>query len=335
MRSGSEPVRTAVVTGASGYLGRHLVAELERRGWSVTRCLRTQSAPRDGEDPQGAVLVPELDDASLSRVPMEVDTVFHLAGLAHRFPPHVPSDDEYERVNGLGSEAVARAARNRARRVVLASSVAAIGGDGTTTIHRGTAPTPKTAYGRSKLSGERLARAALDGSGTSLVVLRFPAIYGVDAPGAVTQLARWIELGRPIPSCARHARRSMIAVANAVDALIASSQCASLAGEVAIPHDRHTLDVLSVARAIGAGAGIPVRTVPCPAALLRLLGRLLGSLGVAAAASAERLLEHSVVEDDTLARLASWTPPVDATDALRTLLRRSTTERPTPARSAA
>jgi len=127
----------------------------------------------------------------------------------------------------------------------------------------------------------------------------------------------------------------MIAVANAVDALIAASECAPLAGEVALPHDRQTLDVLSVARAIGAGAGIPVRTVPCPAALLRVLGRVLGSLGIDAAASAERLLEHSVVEDDTLARLASWTPPVDATDALRALLRRSANERASTARSAA
>lgn len=326
MRSESSTERHAVVTGASGYLGRHLASMLEARGWRVTRCLR------DARAVPGAVTVPDLDERSLEAIPWPVDTVFHLAGLAHRFPPHVPSDAEFERVNAHGSGAVARAARNRAERVVYASSIAAIGdssdvaeacvhADGTPVSPRAQlrAHTPRTAYGRSKLDGERQILDALAGSATDAVILRFPAIYGAGAPGAVSQLARWVLRGRPLPSCARTTRRSMIALANAMDACLVAAEHPALANITATPTDRETLDVLSAATWIATGGGARVRTVPCPRFALRLLGAVGSRIGFASLSSAERLLESIVVADDTLARLAGWSPPVDVRDALTEL----------------
>ena len=329
MRSESSAARHAVVTGASGYLGRHLASTLEARGWRVTRCLRDACAV------PGAVTVPDLDERSLEAIPWPVDTVFHIAGLAHRFPPHVPSDAEFERVNAHGSGAVARAARNRAKRVVYASSIAAICEssegreriearrcrDGTHANPRAQMQpqTPRTAYGPSKLDGERQILEALAGSTTDAVILRFPAMYGAGAPGAVSQLARWILQGRPLPSCARTTRRSMIAIANAIDACIVAAEHTALANVTATPTDHETLDVLSAATLIALGGGARVRTVPCPRFALRLLGAAGSRIGFASFSSAERLLESTVVADDTLARLAGWIPPVDARDALTEL----------------
>jgi nucleoside-diphosphate-sugar epimerase len=257
-----------------------------------------------------AVSVPDLDDRSLAAIPWPADTVFHLAGLAHRFPPNVPSEAEFERVNAHGSGAVARAAKCRARRFVFASSIAAIGARG---------EPPSTAYGRSKLHGECAVLEALAGSTTEAVILRFPAIYGAGAPGAVSQLARWILRGRPLPSCARTTRRSMIAVENAVDACMFSAESARLAGATAVPTDRETLNVLDAAMTIARGGGTRVRTIPMPRFSLSLLGAIGSRCGITAMASAERLLESTEITDATLAEIAGWNPPISAQHALAEL----------------
>jgi UDP-glucose 4-epimerase len=310
--------RTALVTGASGFLGRQLVRTLRARGWRVSECLRDPRAELD------AVALPDLDASSIARVPphaWDVDAVFHLAGLAHRYPPHVPSDAEYMRVNAEGSRLLAQAARGRARTFVFAGSIAAVtsGGVGRA-ITPETEPKPTTAYGRSKLEAERLLRKTLERSATSLRILRFPAIYGLDAPGAIGQLARWTAAGRPVPSGARATRRSMIAVANAVDALVVAATHPALDGATAMPTDGPAPDVVAMARMVAEAQGRALRVAPCPAFVLRGLAaaaRLAPGGGLPGLAALERLVGSCAIEDDTLARLAGWRAPLSQQDAIR------------------
>ncbi len=306
----------AVVTGATGYLGRYLAAELERQGWQVVRCVRSHASGAEA----GTCLLPDLDQRSVAALPLECDAVFHLAGLAHRYPPNAPTPQEFMRVNAEGTGVLARAARGKARALVLVSSVAAVASSSTTPLTPSTPPQPETPYGQSKLRAEALAQEALAGSTTSLRVVRLPAVHGPGAPGAVGQLARWISRGKPVPSCAATVRRSMIGVDNAISALICAATHPALAGRTLMPADGPAPTLLEAAQAIARAQGRTVRVLPVPAAALHLLAgmlRLAPGGGVRGTQAIQRLVQSCAVQDDQLQRLAGWQPPRTADQSIQ------------------
>jgi nucleoside-diphosphate-sugar epimerase len=137
----------ALVTGATGFVGSHLVEALRSRGHQVTALVRSPSKAAALE-PLGVRLVPgDLDDAgSLARAVEGQDLVFHVAGLVA-----AKDEREFVRVNRDGTASlVAAAARARVGRFVYVSSMAAGGPAGKGRPLTGAEPPrPVTGYGRS------------------------------------------------------------------------------------------------------------------------------------------------------------------------------------------
>jgi UDP-glucose 4-epimerase len=74
--TGSRPI--VLVTGASGFVGRHLVPVLARNGWAVRRAVRTLSGSDD------EALVESIGLATDWRAALVgVDAVVHLAARVH------------------------------------------------------------------------------------------------------------------------------------------------------------------------------------------------------------------------------------------------------------
>jgi 2-alkyl-3-oxoalkanoate reductase len=166
--------RRILITGATGFVGRHTVERLVRQGHAVRALVRRTT---DGLLAPGVELAPgSLEDpVSLRRAMEGTDVVVHLAALTR-----APSEEAYHRTNVLGTHHLLEAmlgAEPRPRRLVYLSSMAAVGPsqDGRPVAPADT-PRPLTAYGRSKLAGEVLClRAAGE---IEVVILRAPAVYG-------------------------------------------------------------------------------------------------------------------------------------------------------------
>ena len=166
----------ALVTGANGFVGSHLVRHLIASGWDVRSMVRRTSNVDllEGLD-DTRVFADITDPASLEDAVRGVDVVFHVAGA-------IAALDQagFDRVNLTGTVNVVdaiNAVDDKPRRLVLVSSIAAGGpSPEDRPRHEDDVPNPVSQYGHSKLGGER-ALDALDPS-VEWVVVRPPVVYG-------------------------------------------------------------------------------------------------------------------------------------------------------------
>lgn len=116
----------ALVTGGAGFLGTKLTKALLDEGHEVRLLVRDPKTATRFQNAPVTVSVGDLGDAaSLERACEGMDWVIHTAGLISYNPAKA---DLMYRTNVLGTQAVARAARNqKVKRFVHTSSTAAIG----------------------------------------------------------------------------------------------------------------------------------------------------------------------------------------------------------------
>lgn len=107
-------VPLVALTGATGFIGRHLLKELPKRGYKIRVLLRRPSMlPPEAS---GAVVGDLAAPRNMSDALAGVDAVIHSAGLAHGMSG-LPEDD-YRTINTEATVGLARAAaRGRTRRL--------------------------------------------------------------------------------------------------------------------------------------------------------------------------------------------------------------------------
>jgi UDP-glucose 4-epimerase len=168
-----------LVTGASGFIGKHLVAHLVRSGHEVTCFVRT----RGGQLRDLPVALVEGDlrrTESLSGLPSQVDAVVHLAQANVSFPDEAR---EMFTVNVSSTVLLADYARRaRAQTFVFASS-GNVYGPSAAPLKETDRLSPQSFYGMCKEFSERIL--GHYGADFNVQILRFFAPYG---PGQVNRL---------------------------------------------------------------------------------------------------------------------------------------------------
>jgi nucleoside-diphosphate-sugar epimerase len=169
---------TSLVTGASGFLGGHVVEELCRRGEDVVVFARKTSDLSAVERLPIEVRYGELRDAdSMKGIMADVDIVYNCAGSVRFHQSYAKIHD----VNVAGTERlVAAAADAGVEKVVHTSSIAALGPDGAVNPHsvRTDRPDIKNVYSRSKTEAEAAFFKKCEEKGIKGVSLRPGIIYG-------------------------------------------------------------------------------------------------------------------------------------------------------------
>ncbi|HYI11722.1 MAG TPA: NAD-dependent epimerase/dehydratase family protein [Thermoanaerobaculia bacterium] len=305
-----------LVTGANGFIGRAVVAELLRRGHQVTAAVRTPS----GVQATRVVVVGEVDERTdWTDALRGNDVVLHLAAHVHVLDRTAAKDlERFRQVNATGTERLATAAANAGvRRFVFLSTVGVHGTEsGARPFRESDPPRPAIAYAQSKWEAEERLQAIGTARGMAYTILRPPLVYGPGVEAKFLQLLAILRRGIPLPFGAVNNRRSMIYIGNLVDATIVAAESDEVRNKTFFVTDQETWSIGELVRVLAELMNKPPRLVSIPESLIRLGARL--------TRQTERLrpLLGSLVVDDTAFRAATgWKQPYSAKEGLAETVR--------------
>ncbi len=310
-----------LVTGASGFLGGWIVEQLVKKGHQVRALVRKTSDTTFLSSLTGVEMVfGHIEDAAaLSAAVAGVDAVIHSAGLVK-----ARNEDEFMRVNAEGTKLLAQATNSvtTLKRFVLVSSLEATGPTTDGTPSPSSQAAPVTAYGRSKLAGEKAALALKET--LPLTILRPGAIYGPrdrEIFAAIQTVSRGL-----LPSVAGgkalgvfiHGRDCADACIQAIDAPLDSGTVLHLDGGEPAITQREFLKL--VESAVGKKAWL---TLPLPAFALKSAAGMVKAFGAATNRAvmltpekASMLLMHWVGDSSETSQKLRWTPSTPLSQGL-------------------
>jgi nucleoside-diphosphate-sugar epimerase len=313
--------RLILVTGASGFLGHHTCEALLARGTTVRGLVRSGGGPRGIERVRCDDL---LDRLAIRKAVEGVGAVVHLAARVH-----VMSDEaadplaEYRRTNVEGTRVLLEESLAAGvRRLVLISTVKAVGEESDALLTEETLPRPTDPYGISKLEAERLVLGLASSGRTTASVLRLPLVYGPGMRANMLRLFDTVDRGVPLPLGGVRNRRSLVFTGNVVAAIERVLDTPAAAGEVFFVRDPADVSTPDLIRAIARALGRPARLVPVPAPLFRAAG-VVGDLLAPwvrvplSSPAVARLFGSLAVDASKLARVTGFEPPYTLVEGLR------------------
>ena len=262
----------AVVTGANGFIGSHLVDVLSEHGCRVHALVRKTSNLRFLQK-SSKVLLHTIDltrPDSLAPSLEQADFVFHCAGLTK-----AKTREEYFKINAdacLPFYESCASMGKKIKAVVHLSSLASVGPKGDQGVINETSPCrPLTFYGKSKLAGEE---AALKfSSSLPMIVLRPPVVYGPRESNFFTYL-RAVQKGWNIKIGTVHRELSLIHAWDLVRAMVKAALHLPPKENVFFVTDGNTYSWDDVVDTLIKILGVQARTIVIPEKVLGTIASL-------------------------------------------------------------
>jgi nucleoside-diphosphate-sugar epimerase len=312
---------SVLVTGGTGFIGRHLVAALLQQGVAVKVLSRR---PSDGGGRGCPTIVGDLaDPATLDGICQDADTIFHLAGHAHTLDePDGESAALSTRITVEGTRALlAQARRAGVRAFIYISSVKSMGEGGDARLDETAECRPETAYGKARYAAEQL---VLDSRNDfSVTVLRLPMVYGPGCKGNLLRMIRAVAHGR-FPSLPETGnRRSMVDVRDVVQAAFLATGNPVAAGKTYIVTDSQTYSTRQIYEWICAALTRPIPRWTVPLAWLRVaagvgdvIGQLAGRRFFLDSQALDKLIGSAWYSSEKISRELGYRPAYTLKNAL-------------------
>jgi nucleoside-diphosphate-sugar epimerase len=198
-----------LLTGASGFLGKHILNLLQKTG-QINTLGRSEALYKVSLDKQ----IPLLSES--------YDVVIHAAGKAHSVPKTDQQKQEFYDVNVTGTQNLLTGltkAPSLPKSFVFISSVAVYGAETGSNISEDAPLAAKDAYGLSKIEAETLITEWCKSRNITCSILRLPLLAGANPPGNLKSMIRGVKKGYYFNIAGGKAKKSMV-LANDVAAII-------------------------------------------------------------------------------------------------------------------
>lgn len=308
-------MKKILVTGANGFVGRHLCAHLARAEWEVGAVVRTGSACPDFEGHARVIHLEDLGREESLRALPPADAVVHLAARVHvMHDTAVDALAEYRRINSAATVALARHVADKgARRFVFLSTIK-VNGERTLTqpFSEADAPAPGDSYSISKWEAEQALAQVAAATGMHVITLRPPLIYGPGVKGNFPRLMKLVSRRAPLPLASAHNSRSLLYVGNLVSAIEQALRVAVSPVETLLVSDDRDVSTPRLIEMIAAALRVQARLFHFPIPLLAGLARMAGK-----GEELRRMVESLSIDCSRIKQRLQWTPPHTMEDGMR------------------
>jgi nucleoside-diphosphate-sugar epimerase len=305
-------MKTILVTGASGFVGKAACSALLGMGHEVIAGVREESKARALPSGTRHVFLSSQTQA-VPALFEGVEAVVHLASRVH-FHRENPHDawKEYFSVNVEWTDRIARsAAEAGVRRFVFVSTIKVHGESCQVPFKETDSGAPIGPYARSKVEAEERLWRIADETSMEIVILRPPLVYG---PGVKANFYRLLQLaasGIPLPLASVDNRRTLIYLDNLVDALCASTLQPEAANQVFLVGDNRDFSTPGLIAIMVKAMGRRPLLFPFPPSLLKALLMAAGRSDLY-----NRLCGSLVADTGKIRSVLGWTPPRSAEEGI-------------------
>jgi nucleoside-diphosphate-sugar epimerase len=291
-------IMSILLTGATGFIGREVVKTHKNK---IKRVLR-----RYDEDCQDDVfIIGELSNlTNWSGAFDSVDSVIHLAGLAHL--SNVSASDYIEVNTNATLHLAMEAAKANVKRFVFISSIG-VHGDRTkfdSKFSFSDSLKCHNLYSQSKLEAEIGLKKISDLTGMELVIVRPTLVYGNNAPGNFGRLTKLVKTLPFLPFGLVSNKRDFISVYNLADLLVTCAEHPAATNHVFLASDMESVSIKQFTNAMAVGLGKKVIQLPIPVSIMKVVGKLIGKLFMV-----EQLVENLQVDSSNIKEVLNWMPP--------------------------
>lgn len=294
-----------LITGASGFIGRNII-----KMFGSEQDFKCVFRGGDKISTGSSYVIDNLHrNTCWEGAFTEVDTVIHLAGIAHKKDT---LESEYNSVNFEGTIKLAKdAVSSGVKRFVFVSTIGVLGRNQVSTFSSESLPKPHNAYAESKYKAELGLKKLADVTGLELVIVRPTLVYGPDAPGNFATLMDLVSKAPMLPFGLASNRRSFISAKNLADLLLTCANHPKASGHTFLASEGDAMSIKAFTNAIASGLDKRIIQLPVPISLMKLISGLLGKNYLF-----EQLLGDLEVDSSDLKDILNWSAPYSMNNSM-------------------
>ena len=250
-----------LVTGATGFIGSHLVPFLENRHEVTTLNAREVSATNHEWQNQ-------VDDC---------EVLVHLAGRAH-VSTNALDEQIYKTVNTDLTETLAKQMARTNKHMIFVSTSVVYGeqsqkGKAFVVGDRLHAVSP---YASSKIAAEDALQKISLQNQFNYTIIRPPLVYGPGVKANFLSMLKWVKSGLPLPLGSARNLRSLVSVRNLADLIENCATNTAAKNQIFNVSDDNDISIIELLRTIAAAMNKPARLVKVPLPILKLGSQIIG-----------------------------------------------------------
>ena len=250
-----------LVTGATGFIGSHLVPFLKDRHEVSTLNAREVSATNHEWQSQ-------IDNC---------EVIVHLAGRAH-VSTNASDEQIYKTVNTELTETLAKQVAKAKKHMIFVSTSVVYGEQSQSgkAFVVGDQLHAISPYASSKIAAEdALQKISLQGQ-LSYTIIRPPLVYGPDVKANFLSMLNWVKSGLPLPLGSARNLRSLVSVRNLADLIENCATNTAAKNQIFNVSDDHDVSTTELLKTIATAMDKPARLIKVPLPVLKLGSQIIG-----------------------------------------------------------